>query len=441
MKDLTVGRPLKIILLFSLPILIGNLFNMAYNLADTRIIGSFIGNDALAAVGSVSSLNDLLVFFLVGLANGFAVITATFFGMNNLERVKKCFSHSVLFGIILSFLILLLCFLFMPGILNLLNVDPEHFAEAYTYICIVLVGLFFSTIYNILAATLRAIGDVYTPLIFLVIAVLLNIVLDLLFVAVFNLGVGGAAWATALSQFISVVLCFIYTWVKYPLLRLNIADFKIDKSLLQKLLPAGFSMGLMSSIFAIGTVTLQTAINTLGTNTIVAHAATRKITSLFMIPFNTLATAMATYTGQNFGAGKIARIKDGLKSSLIISWIWVAAVILISYTLCPLLIHLVTGTSIQEVLEIGSLYQRVDTLFYFFVPCISILRNMLQGLGDHISPIVSSTIELIGKTLIAILLTPVFKYWAIIWSEPIVWMVMVIPLVISSAKRLRIQVS
>lgn len=316
MKDLTIGRPLKIILLFSLPILIGNLFNMAYNIADTRIIGSFIGNDALAAVGSVSSLNDLLVFFMVGMANGFAVISATFFGMNNLEKVKKCFSHSILFGIIISFFILLACFLFMPGILNLLNVDSAHFDQAYTYICIVLVGLFFSTIYNILAATLRAIGDVYTPLIFLIIAVLLNIVLDLLFVVVFNLGVGGAAWATALSQFISVILCFIYTWVKYPLLRLQRADFKIDKLLSKKLLPAGFSMGLMSSIFAIGTVTLQTAINTLGTNTIVAHAATRKLTSLFMLPFNTLATAMATYTGQNFGAGKIPRIKEGLKALL-----------------------------------------------------------------------------------------------------------------------------
>ena len=437
MKDLTVGKPLKILLLFSLPILIGNLFNMAYNIADTRIIGSFIGNDALAAVGSVSTLNDLLVFFLVGMANGFAVVSATFFGMNNLHKVKKCFSHSLLYGLVITLVLLAACFIFMPGILTLLNVDSSHRSEAYTYICIILVGLLFSSIYNIVSSTLRAIGDVYTPLIFLIAAVCLNIVLDLLFVAVFGLGVAGAGWATVLSQLISAILCFIYTWIKYPLLRLSRSDFRMEKPLSSKLLPAGFSMGLMSSIFAFGTLTLQTAINTLGTNTIVAHAATRKLTSLFMLPYNTLATSIATYTGQNYGAGNMERIRAGLKDSLIVSWIWTGIVILVSHTICPLLITAVTGTTIKEVAEIGSLYQRIDTLFYFLVPGISITRNMLQGLGDHITPIVSSTIELIGKTLIALLLTPVLKYWAIIWSEPIVWILMIIPLIISSYKRLR----
>ena len=414
MKDLTHGKPARIILYFALPILIGNLFNLAYNLADTRIVGTYLGNDALAAVGSISTLNDLLVGFIVGLANGFAVIMAQHFGSGDKNKSRKVFALSILMGLVVTAIVVAGSLIFMDGLLDWMNVMDEHREASVAYITVIIVGLFFSIIYNVLAANLRAIGDAYTPLIFLIISAVLNVALDILCVKYMDMGVRGAAVATIVSQAVSAVLCFGYTWKKYAFLHFNIKDFVPKKEFLKPMLEGGLSMGLMNSLVSFGTLSLQTAINTLGTNTIVAHAATRKLTNLYMLPFSVLGTTMATYSGQNYGAGRYDRIRAGLKVSLGCSY-----------------------TGISEVIDTACLYQRFDTCFYLLVPTITILRNSLQGIGDHITPIFSSGLELVGKVLIAMLLTPVIGYWGIIVSEPIVWAVMVIPLIVSMVKRMK----
>ena len=437
MKDLTHGKPAKIILYFALPILIGNLFNLAYNLADTRIVGTYLGNDALAAVGSISTLNDLLVGFVVGLANGFAVIMAQYFGSGDRNKSRKVFALSILMGLIVTAVIVAGSFIFMGGLLEWMNVMDEHREAATAYITVIIAGLFFSIIYNVLAGNLRAIGDAYTPLIFLVLSAVLNVALDILCVKYLGMGVKGAAVATVASQAVSVILCFIYTWKKYSFLHFRIKDFVPEGVLVMHMIESGMSMGLMSYLVSFGTLSLQTAINTLGTNTIVAHAATRKLTNLYMLPFSVLGTTMATYSGQNYGAGRYDRIRSGLKVSLSCSYIWCLIVLVASYTICPYLIVAITDTSIQEVIDTACLYQRFDTCFYVLVPTITILRNSLQGMGDHLTPIISSGLELVGKVLIALLLTPVIGYWGIIISEPIVWAVMVVPLIISIAGRLK----
>lgn len=437
MKDLTHGKPAKIILYFALPILIGNLFNLAYNLADTRIVGTYLGNDALAAVGSISTLNDLLVGFVVGLANGFAVIMAQYFGSGDRNKSRKVFALSILMGLIVTAVIVAGSFIFMGGLLEWMNVMDEHREAATAYITVIIAGLFFSIIYNVLAGNLRAIGDAYTPLIFLVLSAVLNVALDILCVKYLGMGVKGAAVATVASQAVSVILCFIYTWKKYPFLHFRIKDFVPEGVLVMHMIESGMSMGLMSCLVSFGTLSLQTAINTLGTNTIVAHAATRKLTNLYMLPFSVLGTTMATYSGQNYGAGRYDRIRSGLKVSLSCSYIWCLIVLVASYTICPYLIVAITDTSIQDVIDTACLYQRFDTCFYVLVPTITILRNSLQGMGDHLTPIISSGLELVGKVLIALLLTPVIGYWGIIISEPIVWAVMVVPLIISMAGRLK----
>ena len=437
MKDLTHGKPAKIILYFALPILIGNLFNLAYNLADTRIVGTYLGNDALAAVGSISTLNDLLVGFVVGLANGFAVIMAQYFGSGDRNKSRKVFALSILMGLIVTAVIVAGSFIFMGGLLEWMNVMDEHREAATAYITVIIAGLFFSIIYNVLAGNLRAIGDAYTPLIFLVLSAVLNVALDILCVKYLGMGVKGAAVATVASQAVSVILCFIYTWKKYPFLHFRIKDFVPEGVLVMHMIESGMSMGLMSCLVSFGTLSLQTAINTLGTNTIVAHAATRKLTNLYMLPFSVLGTTMATYSGQNYGAGRYDRIRSGLKVSLSCSYIWCLIVLVASYTICPYLIVAITDTSIQEVIDTACLYQRFDTCFYVLVPTITILRNSLQGIGDHVTPIISSGLELVGKVLIALLLTPVIGYWGIIISEPIVWAVMVVPLIISMTGRLK----
>lgn len=437
MKDLTHGKPARIILYFALPILIGNLFNLAYNLADTRIVGTYLGNDALAAVGSISTLNDLLVGFIVGLANGFAVIMAQHFGSGDKNKSRKVFALSILMGLVVTAIVVAGSLIFMDGLLDWMNVMDEHREASVAYITVIIVGLFFSIIYNVLAANLRAIGDAYTPLIFLIISAVLNVALDILCVKYMDMGVRGAAVATVVSQAVSAVLCFGYTWKKYAFLHFNIKDFALKKEFLKPMLEGGLSMGLMNSLVSFGTLSLQTAINTLGTNTIVAHAATRKLTNLYMLPFSVLGTTMATYSGQNYGAGRYDRIRAGLKVSLGCSYIWCVIVLIASYTVCPYLIVAITDTNIREVIDTACLYQRFDTCFYLLVPTITILRNSLQGMGDHITPIFSSGLELVGKVLIAMLLTPVIGYWGIIVSEPIVWAVMVIPLIASMVKRMK----
>ncbi len=437
MKDLTHGKPARIILYFALPILIGNLFNLAYNLADTRIVGTYLGNDALAAVGSISTLNDLLVGFIVGLANGFAVIMAQHFGSGDKNKSRKVFALSILMGLVVTAIVVAGSLIFMDGLLDWMNVMDEHREASVAYITVIIVGLFFSIIYNVLAANLRAIGDAYTPLIFLIISAVLNVALDILCVKYMDMGVRGAAVATIVSQAVSAVLCFGYTWKKYAFLHFNIKDFVPEKEFVKPMLEGGLSMGLMNSLVSFGTLSLQTAINTLGTNTIVAHAATRKLTNLYMLPFSVLGTTMATYSGQNYGAGRYDRIRAGLKVSLGCSYIWCVIVLIASYTVCPYLIVAITDTNIREVIDTACLYQRFDTCFYLLVPTITILRNSLQGMGDHITPIFSSGLELVGKVLIAMLLTPVIGYWGIIVSEPIVWAVMVIPLIASMVKRMK----
>lgn len=437
MRELTRGNISKCILLFTLPVFIGNLFNLAYSLADTRIIGSYLGHETLAAVGSVSTLSDFLISFIIGLANGFAVVTARYFGMGDREKVRKCFAVSLFLGGIITFLLIAVSLIGMDGIFSFLHVAKEQEKEAAEYIIVIIYGMIFSIFYNVLAANLRAIGDAYTPLLFLILSAVLNIGLDLLCVGTFHMGVKGAAIATVISQMFSLLLCFVYIWRKYEFLRFGFSDFKWDGYLSKQLLPAGFSMGLMTCLVAFGTLALQTAINKLGTDIIVAHAATRKLTNMYMVPFAALGTTIATFSGQNYGAGKVERIKKGLKSTLLMSYVWCAVVVWISYTICPRLIVAITDTHNTKVIETACLYQRVDTLFYLLVPTITILRNSLQGIGDHTTPIISSGLELVGKVAIAMLLSPILEYWAIIWAEPIIWSIMVIPLIISMVKRLR----
>ena len=422
---------------FALPVFIGNLFNLAYNLADTRIIGSFLGSDALAAVGSVSTLSDLIVSFVFGLSNGFAVLTARFFGQRSEDKVRKNFALSLEFGIIISLILTAGSLLGLDGLFKWLNVMDVHRADASSYITIVIYGLIFSCIYNVLASSLRAVGDAYTPLFFLIFSAVLNVGLDILFVGRLGMGVSGAALATVISQVLAAVLCFVYALVRYPIFRFKAKDLIPTREYTGQLLSGGFSMGLMSSLVAFGTLSLQTAINKLGTNIIVAHTGARKLTNLYMLPFGVFGTTMATFCGQNYGAKRFDRIKEGIRTALIINAIWIVLVQITSWTVCPLLIKAITAVDTKEVISNAVLYQRFDTSFYAIAAMVTVFRNSLQGMGDHITPVISSALELAGKVAVAFLLTPILAYWGIIIAEPIVWTIMVIPLIISLVIRLK----
>lgn len=431
MNNLTEGKPLKIILQFAIPLFIGRIFQLFYSVADTRIVGSILGETALAAVGATTPLSDLLLGLLTGVTDGFGIVIATYFGAQNQKEMKKAMGSSILFGVFATILISTLSLLFLSSILNFLNITNDLLPFAESYIRIILMGLIASTFYNVFAAILRAIGDSFTPLIFLIVSTILNIILDYGFILYLEMGVAGAAFATVISQALSAILCFIYMKRKYPQLKFSSEDFVPQRDISRSLISTGSSMAFMSAFVQFGTFTLQTSINTFGTNTIVAHTAARKWTSILMMPWSALGSALATFCGQNWGAKKYSRIKKGLRDTIFLCWAWCVLVILIAFTISPFLVQLITGTNEPEILNTASLYLKVNTVFYFIVVVICLSRNAMQGFGNNKTPVFSSSLELITKVLVAFVLAPAIGYWGIIISEPIAWAIMVIPLVVN----------
>ncbi len=435
MKDLTKGRPSILILGFALPIFLANLLQLTYSIVDTRIVGSYLGESTLAAVGATTTLSNLMIQFLMGVSNGFAIITAQKFGAKDYDGVRKSFAMSLKLGCTIALTITIVCLVFLRQILVFLNVSDTLMETAMSYIFVIIAGLLATFLYDACAAALRALGDTLTPLIILLVSVCLNIVGDIFLVVVVRMGVRGAALATVLAQTIAFIICWIYMVKKYEVLRVKTEDFIGDKSdadrqMLKNMLSAGMSMGFMSSLINIGSLTLQTAINKLGQDIIVAHTAARKISEIFMIMFTVFGQTMATYCGQNIGAGEVKRVKQGIRLAILYTCIWCTMVLIASYTIGPWLVYLVTGTHNEVVITNATNYLKFDTIFYFVTAVICIVRNAMQGLGEQITPLVSSSLEMIGKIVIAFTLVPMLGYTGVIVAEPIVWFIMVIPLLV-----------
>lgn len=289
--------------------------------------------------------------------------------------MRKAIGGTLLLGVVFTIFISALCLVFLPQILQILNISDELMEEASAYIGIIIAGLIATTLYNICAIILRAIGDSYTPLIFLIISNILNVLLDYFFVVSLQKGVMGAAAATIFSQALSAFLCFLYMRKKYPQIVLHKDEVSPDKEIYSHLLPTGLSMGFMISFVTLGSLALQTGINTLGANIIVAHTGARKATSIFLVPFFVLGTALATYCGQNLGAREYGRIRKGIMDTVLLSFIWCVIALAVVFTISPTLIHMITASSKPEVLHTAALYLKVNSALYFLPAIICILRN------------------------------------------------------------------
>ena len=435
MKDLTKGKPSTLILSFALPVFLGNLLQLTYSLADTRIVGSFLKEDALAAVGATSPLSGLIIGFLMGLANGFAIVTAQKFGAGNREEVRKSFALSLVMGSVISLILTVLGLLFLHPILRFLNVPDHLTGTARQYIFIIIAGMLATFLYDTCAASLRALGDTVTPLVILAVSVTLNIAGDLFFILVVKAGVQGAAVATVLSQTLAFLICWFYMIRRYEILRLKKEDFfGLERNMMKNMLSAGLSMGLVSSLVNLGTLILQTGINTLGTSVIVAHTAARKVFEIWGLPVTVLGATMATYSGQNYGAGKYDRITSGLKAALMLGCGWAVMVMIMAYTISTCLVGFIASTQNAEILYWGTTYLRVDMLFEMVCVWIVILRNTMQGVGDYKTPIFSSFLELACKIVFTAVFVRYFGYWGVIWTEPVTWIIMVIPLIVMLKK-------
>lgn len=436
MTDLTKGSPFKVILRFAIPLYIGQIFQLAYGIIDTRIIGSFLGGEALAAVGSVTTLTDFAVLFLNGFINGFGIIISTFFGAKDESKLKNSIAWTIVLGFAIGAVFSVLALVFLNPLLTVLRVSVTLRQMARQYAAIIIAGLVITAAYNICASILRSVGDSLTPLVFLIISNILNGILDYILISKTELGITGAACATLIAQLISAVACFIYMRKKHRELIVGRKDFQLNPPIFRELMSSGFSMSIMISLVQFGTLALQTAINTFGTNIIVAHVAARKIIMICMTPFSCFGHALATYCGQNKGAGLFERIKKGIRSSYLACIIWWGFAVLVIFLFCPLFIKALTATTEDEVIKTGCLYLYINVSMCWVTAGISILRNSMQGLGQRKVPLVSSFIELLGKFLIALIFAPMFGYWAIILSEPVIWCIMVIPLIVGMKKEL-----
>lgn len=429
---LTEGNPVKLIVLFAIPIFLGNLFQILYSLIDTKIVGSTLGETALASVGSVSTLYNLLTGFFNGLTLGFSVVTARFYGSGEEKALKKNIEGAITLGFGTAIVLITLTAVFLKPILRLLQVPAEQFDMSYSYIVVLVWGMFITLAYNLCANTLRATGDSVTPLIYLVISSLVNVGLDYFFILNLHLGVAGAAYATVIAQFLSVVLCLIRIYRGFPILHVGREDFQFDREQLWQLYQNGLSMGLMSSLVNFGTVVLQSGINQLGTSIIVAHTAARKVFEIWNLPISVMGSAMATYCGQNYGAGKYGRIREGIKGALGLGAVWAVVVFIMAHTISPYLIRFITSSDSPEIIYWGRKYLEYDMSFIILCVGIVVLRNSMQGFGDYKTPVFSSFIELMGKVVFTFTFVRFFGYWGIIWTEPVIWVLMVIPLIIQT---------
>lgn len=429
---LTEGNPVKLIVLFAIPIFLGNLFQILYSLIDTKIVGSTLGETALASVGSVSTLYNLLTGFFNGLTLGFSVVTARFYGSGEEKALKKNIAGAITLGFGTAIVLITLTAVFLKPILRLLQVPAEQFDMSYSYIVVLVWGMFITLAYNLCANTLRVTGDSVTPLIYLVISSLVNVGLDYFFILNLHLGVAGAAYATVIAQFLSVVLCLIRIYRGFPILHVGREDFQFDREQLWQLYQNGLSMGLMSSLVNFGTVVLQSGINQLGTSIIVAHTAARKVFEIWNLPISVMGSAMATYCGQNYGAGKYGRIREGIKGALGLGAVWAVVVFIMAHTISPYLIRFITSSESPEIIYWGRKYLEYDMSFIILCVGIVVLRNSMQGFGDYKTPVFSSFIELMGKVVFTFTFVRFFGYWGIIWTEPVIWVLMVIPLIIQT---------
>ncbi len=436
-KDMTQGSPVKHILLFSIPLLIGNVFQQFYSMVDTIIVGRFVGVDALAAVGSTGSLVFLINGFALGLTSGFSVMVSQRFGANDEKGLRKAVSSSVVLCATLVVILTTISLIAAKPLLHLMNTPENIFNDAYTYVAIIFVGIITTVAYNMMASILRALGDSKSPLYFLIISSVLNIVLDLVFIINFNMGVGGAAWATIISQGVSAILCFIYILKKYAILKLSKKDYNVKKSMYIKHLKIGIPMALQFSITALGLVTVQGALNPLGSIYIAAYTASSKALQLVMQPAVTYGVTMATYCAQNLGAKRYDRIKDGVNKAIIISIITsiIAGFVLIAFG--TQFVKLFIENPDASILSASKQVLDISGIFFIPLGLIFIYRNALQGIGESFVPMMAGVAELGARALVAFTLPAFWGFFGICLADPVAWIAASVPLTLYYHKTIK----
>ncbi len=419
--DMTAGNPTKIILNFTLPIFIGNVFQQFYNMADAVIVGKFVGTKALAAVGSTGTIMFLIYGFVVGMTAGFTVLTAQKFGAGDLPAMRRTVAGASFLSLIIGLILTASFMILMRPWLHLMNTPSDIYADAYAYIMIISGGILAQMLYNLLASILRALGNSKVPLYFLILSALLNIALDLFFIIVFHMGAAGAAIATIISQGVSGLLCLLYIIKKVPVLHMTREDWHPTGVLLRKQIQIGIPMALQYSITAIGTMMVQSSLNILGSTLVAAFTAASKIEQVVTQAYVALGTTIATYGAQNMGAGNIPRIRKGFCASTIIGILYSFAAAALVMTVGKYMSYLFVSEDVALIIDSVDIYLKCVGAFFIPLTIINIYRNGIQGLGYGLLPMMAGVAELIGRGIVAVIAARQRSYLGVCLASPAAW--------------------
>lgn len=420
-KDMTAGSPVGLIIGFAIPMLFGLLFQQFYNMVDSIIVGKCLGVSALASVGSTSSLNFMINGFCIGVTTGFAIPVAQKFGAGDHRGLRKFVANagylSAAFSVVMTLVVGLLCM----RILELMNTPDDIIQGAYDYIFVIFMGIPVTYIYNLLAGIIRSLGDSRTPVYFLFLSSIMNIFLDFFSILVLGMGVEGPAYATVFSQGVSAVLCLIYMIRHFPILRMDREERKPDPKMMRVLCIMGIPMGLQYSITAIGSVILQSAVNSLGSMAVAAVSAGDKVNLFCCCPFDALGGTMATYAGQNVGAKKLDRVREGVKAASLIGFGYSVIAFVGLFFGGKYLALLFVDPSETAIIGNISLYLIGNSLFYCALTLVNVVRFTIQGMGFSVFAILAGICEMVARTFVGFVLVPIFGFLPACFGSPLAW--------------------
>ncbi len=421
--NMTEGNPVSLIIRFSIPMLIGNLFQQFYNLVDSVIVGQFVGADALAAIGATGSVTFLFFALCNGIGSGGGIITSQFFGKGNVGEIKSCIVNTGYIMLVFPLIVGAVAFFLTAPILSMLDTPAEIMADAVAYMKIMCVGIVFVSLYNYASAMLRALGDSKTPLYFLIFSCLLNTGLDVLFVCGLHMSVVGAGIATIISQFVSGISCLVYAILKNEYFHMTREDMRFDAGISVKILKLGIPLSLQFSLIAISCMALQKVVNSYGKVAVAAFTATSRIEQIIHQPYQTLGAALSTFTGQNYGANKRERIREGYLKGMVLMVVFSVLMLPVIQLFGEGIIRIFVEE--EAVIEMGAKALKITSIFYAMLGMIYVVRGVLNGLGDSFFALLNGIVEVIGRFTVPFLLTaiPAIGLWGIWWSVGVVWSV------------------
>ena len=421
MQNMTKGNPAKLILLFSFPLLVGNLFQQMYNISDIFIVGRLIGVNALAALGATAPVYFVFLLISFGFTGGLTVITAQRFGAKDYKNLRRSMTHCFMASTALSLLITLLLGFFLRPFLKLMNVPELIMEDAYNFMFVLTGGMVMIVFFNLLSGFIRAVGDSKTPLYFLIFSTILNVLFNFVFIYYFKLGVVGSALGTVCAICIAVALCLVYMYKKFPIMRVTKEDWIYDKQFMNEHLAVAIPMAAQFSVLSFSLMIIQAVCNSFGPDIIAAFTAALRIEQLATQPLLALGIAIATYSAQNWGAGKLARIRKGVRFAALVSLVVGILISLLVRYVGSDMISIFLKDKNTYIIEVGKEYLLISTFYYFFLGMIFVFRNALQGMGKPIIPLIGSCVELIARSFFAIYLARIIGYRGMFYAGPIAW--------------------